>query len=163
MFLGFLPWTLFESLRELGDWWAFCDELESFEKKQNKLNEKFTQPLKFDQSKDKKETSEKDPDADKSIFSSFFSVISDDSDLNDDDDEDIILSLKDYEIWMAMLINVGAVLSTRMMSIDYVHKQQVLKSLKYIITKDAFKSLFKGFVSTYIGTAILIQSLRFGY
>ena len=38
MFLGFLPWTLFESLRELGDWWAFCDELESFEKKQNKLN-----------------------------------------------------------------------------------------------------------------------------
>ena len=90
-------------------------------------------------------------------------MISDDSDLNDDDDEDIILSLKDYEIWMAMLINVGAVLSTRMMSIDYVHKQQVLKSLKYIITKDAFKSLFKGFVSTYIGTAILIQSLRFGY
>ena len=50
-------------------------------------------------------------------------MISDDSDLNDDDDEDIILSLKDYEIWMAMLINVGAVLSTRMMSIDYVHKQ----------------------------------------
>jgi hypothetical protein len=52
MFLGFLPWTLFESLRELGDWWAFCDELESFEKKQSKLNEKLTQPLKFDQSRD---------------------------------------------------------------------------------------------------------------
>jgi hypothetical protein len=23
MYLGFLPWTIFESLRELNDWWAF--------------------------------------------------------------------------------------------------------------------------------------------
>jgi hypothetical protein len=51
-------------------------------------------------------------------------VVSNESDLDaeDEDEDDIILSLMDYEIWMAMIINVGAILSTRMMSIDYVHK-----------------------------------------
>ena len=83
-----------------------------------------------------------------------------DSDEIEEDDDDTLLTFRSHDIWMAILINIGAIVSTRMMSIDYVYKNRVLKSLKYIITKDFLKSLFKGFFSNYIGLAILLQSLK---
>ena len=77
MYLGFLPWTLIESLRELGDWWAFCDEVEQFERNQKKLNEKLKQPLKFDQSQPQDAVQKPKQSEDKK---GFFSVIIDDDD-----------------------------------------------------------------------------------
>ena len=33
MYLGFLPYTIVEGLRELGDWWAFLYEVEEYERR----------------------------------------------------------------------------------------------------------------------------------
>ena len=86
-----------------------------------------------------------------------------DSDDDYDEENEIRLSIATHELWLAMLTNVGAILSTRMMSIDYEHRRKLLRSVKYIVTQDLVKSLFKGFVSIYIGTSILIYSMNVAY
>ena len=59
LFLGFLPWSIIEGLRELGDWWAFLDEVEEFERRQIIQSQNLSKPLKFDQSSPKEKNLEK--------------------------------------------------------------------------------------------------------
>jgi hypothetical protein len=86
-----------------------------------------------------------------------------DEEPDDGEEDEIRISIATHEVWMAMVTNVGALLSTRMMSIDYEYRRSLLRSIKYILTKDLVKSLFKGFVSIYVGTRILIYSMDLAY
>jgi hypothetical protein len=59
------------------------------------------------------------------------------------------------EISSAFLLNVGMLLTTRMQSVDYKFKRSLYQSVKYIVQKDLFKSLFKGYFTTFLGTTVL--------
>ena len=122
LFLGLVPWTLTEVIREYGDAQLLDDTNEELLEIKNKVNES-----------------------------------------GEEDIEEIRLNIKPFEVWVAATCNLGAILSVRMQSVDYQYKRQLFKSIKYIVTKDFIKSLYKGFVPTYIGTWILLYGIQIAY
>lgn len=63
------------------------------------------------------------------------------------------------EVGILSTINLLTVLTTRMQSVDYKYKRQLWQSMNYILTKDFYKCLFKGFVPAFIGNWIILKSL----